>query len=407
MKLLHIADLHLRDRDIDEAEKCLEYLAGYAEQEEDVDLIVIAGDVFDSQDVKMESKAAGLAVKSISDFADIAPVAIVVGTPSHDGMAPIILSHVRGGYDILVADRPSQYALRRGGFFPTDGSDRCYTDADAVISLVPQPTKQYFQTAAGIQDGNQEIGEAMTAIFASFGLSATLYPGAPHILVGHFNARGAALSNGQVLVGMDIEITPDQIEAARADLVCLGHIHKAQQIRSNIFYSGSVYHINWGEMEAKGGYVHDVEAAGSKPQSTFIECPAKKMLRFAFDATADENAEITLDDYLNALAADVRQAYARLDITVWQDQAREIDKDKLRRFFLAGGALDLDIRIVRVPRHNVRAEAVLKAERLRDKIRRMAELRGEEVEWSILAKADSLEDSLSPDDLISELGRAA
>ena len=120
-----------------------------------------------------------------------------------------------------------------------------------------------------------------------------------------------------------------------------------------------------------------------------------------------DTAEITLDDYLNALAADVRQAYARLDITVWQDQAREIDKDKLRRFFLAGGALDLDIRIVRVPRHNVRAEAVLKAERLRDKIRRMAELRGEEVEWSILAKADSLEDSLSPDDLISELGRAA
>lgn len=285
-----------------------------------------------------------------------------------------------------------------------DGSR--YTDADAIISLIPQPTKQYFQTAAGIKDADQEIGDAMTAIFASCGLAATLYPDTPHILVGHFNVRGASLSNGQVLVGMDIEIAPDQIDAARADLVCLGHIHKAQQVRGNIFYSGSIYHTNWGEMEAKGGYVYEVEH-GSTPFSTFIECPTKKMLRFAFDGTAAENADINLDDYLNALTANLQQAYARFDITVWQDQAGTIDKEKLRGFFLAGGALDLDIRLIRVPRHNVRAEAVLKAERLRDKIKRMADLRGEEVEWSILAKADSLEDSLSPDDLISAIGRAA
>jgi hypothetical protein len=78
-------------------------------------------------------------------------------------------------------------------------------------------------------------------------------------------------------------------------------------------------------------------------------------------------------------------------VTVWQDEAAKIDKDDLEQFFKLQGALDVDIRINRIPRVTVRSEAVLTAETFRDKLIAMAALRDEQVPASILKKADELE----------------
>lgn len=78
-------------------------------------------------------------------------------------------------------------------------------------------------------------------------------------------------------------------------------------------------------------------------------------------------------------------------MTVWQDEAAKIDKDDLEQFFKLQGALDVDIRINRIPRVTVRSEAVLTAETFRDKLIAMAALRDEQVPASILKKADELE----------------
>ena len=59
MKLLHFADAHLRDKDIKECEKCLNFIVETAEAES-VDLIVFAGDFFHSQELKLDSQSAEL-----------------------------------------------------------------------------------------------------------------------------------------------------------------------------------------------------------------------------------------------------------------------------------------------------------------------------------------------------------
>jgi exonuclease SbcD len=394
MKILHTSDWHVRDKDIEECEKCLSFLIQTAKAEK-VSLVIIAGDMFDSQDVKLDSKAAKLAVRSVSDLANICPVAVLIGTPSHDGMAPIILSHVRGEYPILVADKPMQASLIGDDLAPASQED-CAAP-DLLISLIPQPTKQYFQSASGIADSDKEIGAAMSALFAGFGAQAANFD-APHILVGHWNVAGSTLSNGQTLVGLDIEIAYDQMMMANPALICLGHIHKAQRLGDCAFYSGSLYHQSWGEMENKGFWIHEVRE-DILDGSWFVETPTKKMVRFKDDFTTDDQpGPISLSG--------VAGAFVRYDVTIWQEAAAGFAKEEVRKAFMDAGALDVDIRFIRVPRHNVRSEAVLKTERLRDKIQKMAELKGEEVEWSVLSKAESLEGRV-PEELIEAVGRAA
>lgn len=393
MKILHGADWHLRESDIEEAEKCLNMMIDTAGREE-VDLIAIAGDIFDSRDIKLDSKAARLAIKAVSALASIAPVAIVLGTPSHDGSAPEILQYAKGEYPIYVASRPTQIIIENGEFAPAGfRNEKIGQDPDAVITLIPQPTKQFFQTQSDIKTADQEIGAAMSQVFAGFGAMASEYE-CPHILVGHWNVKGSKLSNGQTLTGNDIEMTVEQMLLANPDLICLGHIHAPQVVGGRVFYPGSLYANDWGENHPHGFYVHQTEDAYGY---LFIETPTKKLARFKFDQTEGEAINLPSDE--------VAGSVVRIDVTAWQDEAGTIDKESITENLKRWGALDVDIRIIRKPRETVRSETVLKVETLREKLVAMAELKGETVPESVLQKADDLE-SRPSDELINAMAGA-
>ena len=268
MKILHTSDWHLRDRDIEEAEKCLKHLADTA-MTEAVDLAVIAGDIFDSQEVRLDSRAARLAVKAVSALADTCPVAIIIGTPSHDGRAPDILAYVRGRHRVHVAAVPEQIEM-----------------AGAVLTLIPQVTKQYFQGS------DQEVGAAMSAIFMGFGAKAA--GNHPHILVYHGGISGAKLPNGHVPIGMEIEVSTDQLMLANPDLGCLGHLHLRQQIGDRFFYAGPIYATKIDEVGPNGFWIHELIPGGRggggedpiyvEPPSwehSFIEIPGKLTTRLS------------------------------------------------------------------------------------------------------------------------------
>lgn len=394
MKILHFADAHLRDKDIDEAEKCLNFLIETARSEK-VDLIISAGDTFDSQEIKLDSKSARLAIRVVSELADIAPVAIIIGTNSHDGKSPEILQFAKGIYPVHVSAVPEQvYFIKDGNAFRESGEGY---RPQAVITLIPQPSKQFFQTNSGIADSDQEIGQAMSGLFAGFGVQAEGFD-CPHILIYHGTVSGSKLPNGQIITGLDISVTTEQIKLSRADAVLCGHIHLPQELPGRIFYSGSLFANNWGENHAHGFYRHEIDALGLT--SYFIKTPAKKLSRFSYDFT--EGEVLIVDVKPEGVAG----SYVRLDYKVWQDEADKIDKEAITEIMKAAGALDVDIRIVRIPRQNVRSEAVLKAESLRDKIVKMAELKEEQVAESILVKAEYLE-NMSADELIEYGGLTA
>jgi hypothetical protein len=396
LKILHMADIHARDKDLDEINRCMTTIIGTARAEKP-DLIVIAGDIFDSRDIKTESETSLFIIGCMCILANIAPIAIVTGTPSHDGNAPRILESVRGVFPVKVVSAPEQIHLYASEFRAAEP----YGIPNAVLTLIPTPTKQYLQGSDG------DITQAMSGLFAGFGAQAAEYK-CPHILVTHLNIGGSKLPNGYVRVGMDIEVSIDQMNLGNFDLGCLGHIHINQCLGGKYFYSGPIYATKIDEDGPKGFYIHErhsicAEAGHYEWESRFIETPAKKVIRFQenfTDGTSDirsltfPQAPIRIDEFIGALV--------RLDYTVWQDEANLIDKDDVIAFYAGSGAADVDIRIIRIPRENIRAESVLKAETLRDKISKMAELRGEEVNGNTFEKCDVLE-TMTADEIVGRI----
>ncbi len=255
MKILHFADIHAQGHDLEEIKKCGCFILDQA-QRENPDLIVFSGDAFERSDVKFDSDPVRFIFYLFSRLADIAPVSAIIGTPFHDGRAIEVLEHVQAAFPIRVtAGSPEQLCLYDGDFSLVHPANKIVPDI--IISAMPAPTKKWFKTESSIQVGETEISKELTKIFAGFATLAEQYD-CPHILNGHFNVSGSFVSGTQTLTGVDIEVSRDQIGMGNFDLAALGHIHQNQLIGDNIFFSGGVANHTWGEMGAKGFYIHEL-----------------------------------------------------------------------------------------------------------------------------------------------------
>ncbi len=105
MKILHSADWHCRDDDLDEVKKCLGTLIN-AVKDEVPDMVMMPGDVFDSRHVKLDSQSAKLILEIVQEIANLAPIAIVAGTPSHDGTTVEALRYIMAKYPVWVSTVP-------------------------------------------------------------------------------------------------------------------------------------------------------------------------------------------------------------------------------------------------------------------------------------------------------------
>jgi DNA repair exonuclease SbcCD nuclease subunit len=404
MKVIHTADWHFREKDHSEIYKCVRYIADRAAME-NPDLIVISGDITDSRHLDLDSNSARSILEIISFMLDVAPVAIVIGTPSHDGKAALALRECKGVYPILVSDMPGQWVYNNGGVgkFDKINSDTCQVNSDAfLLTQIPQPTKQYFITDLSIEDTDKAISQAMDSILASFGSVAEKFDSIPHIVNGHGQIGGAFISETQQLIGRDIEVSKSQLAMLNAHLICYGHIHKAQRMGNNAFYAGSPTRMNHGETEDKGFYVHKLDFPDSTwKDSDFIKTPAIYLHESKIDLTKEtahpekmtDNIDIMtgLNDMCELLVEDHDNWGCKITITAWQDESKTISKPEIEKLLLSHGAQSTMVNIIRKPRDTVRSQAVLEADMLPDKIMAMAELRGEKVSDSILDKAALLE----------------
>jgi DNA repair exonuclease SbcCD nuclease subunit len=380
LRVFHTADFHVRDIDYDECEKCLNFIVDQAEAEAP-DLIVIAGDLSDSQEIRMKSRSARLLFDIVSHLSTIAPVVIPIGTPTHDGMAPLLFKHINPSR-IWVSEVPEQIFLTEAGLT----NIRPLSTPMAVISQFPAPTKKHFQsTSNSIEITDAEISEAMAQVFMGFGAGAADYD-CPHVLTGHWNVYGAHVSENQILTGKDIEVTQDQISLANADVVCLGHIHMMQQIGKNIYFPGSSYRKDYGELEPKGFFIHEVETGYLKTTPTYI--PTRNLVVMGADLTTEKDITV---EALAVTDQNMIEAIVRYQIKVYTDEVKTINQAELKRLLEAQGAKSVDIRLARIPRENIRCERLMRLERLTDKFREMAEIKGQPLNNEILDKIDQLE----------------
>jgi DNA repair exonuclease SbcCD nuclease subunit len=394
VKILHFSDVHCRDKDIEEIEKCLNFIVETARKELP-DLIVNAGDTFDSANIKADSLSAKLIFKIFKELADIAPVITIIGTPSHDGQVAETLKYIKARFSVHVATFPEQLYFAGAH------------DAGALISMCPAPTKQHFATDSDIKGADSEIAQAMSNMFLGFAAGATEYD-CPHILTGHWQTDGALISENQTMIGIDISLSKEQMALGNFDLICLGHLHESQQIGNNIFYSGGITGLNWGETTDKGFYIHEFEGK-QLVDSRFIKTPSRKLIKLSEDLTGDHGPADILGLPLTELfrteecaPVDVKDAVVRAEFKVFQDEAPMINIDAIKASLMSSGAEEVDIRIVRIPRENIRSQKILKLTTLREKLVEMAALKNEVVPERILAKADMLE-SENADNIITRI----
>lgn len=394
MRLLHTADWHCRDDDLEEVKKCLRTLVETVKDGEP-DVVVITGDIFDSRHVKLDSRSAKLIFEVVQEIANLVPIAIVTGTPFHDGMTVEALRYIRAAYPVWVSTVPQQVYLMPNGSFASIPAD----PPKLTISLIPPPTKQYFQSVSDIDSTNKEIAAAMTAMFAGFGARAAEFS-CPHVLGGHLSIGGAFVSDTQQLIGVDIEVSTDQLALANAMVNMLGHIHYGQQIGDITFYSGSLYRMDTGETEDKGFWLHELSATGLQ-KSTFIKTPTRKLYKLKYDFTDTQDGFRV--PFTPEMLDSIKDAIVTVELKVFEDEVSNIDREDLD--LNLAGAKEYGVpKIIRVPRENVRSEKLLKLKTLREKIIEQARLRSEEVPESILVKTDNLE-SMEVDEIVSMVAK--
>jgi exonuclease SbcD len=83
MKIAHISDLHYCKEHSEDALKSLDFFTDYIKKSP-VDLVTIAGDTWDASIMNTEASGFNRMIDAIRNIADIAPVAMIYGTPSHD-----------------------------------------------------------------------------------------------------------------------------------------------------------------------------------------------------------------------------------------------------------------------------------------------------------------------------------
>lgn len=289
MKILHSGDFHISNRGtiagryilkdginqtLSDRIGAIKRICDYAEENE-IDLIVIAGDLFDHSNP--ENVSILVAVEAIERLSEQAPVIIVKG--NHDGgkgseianaLAPFKWKSQR--YGVYVSDRPELFTILT-------------KKRKIQVFTLPYPRKSgpladpQYKTLSP-EELNGFMSRKMEEILAGF--HAGIDREAVNVLVGHITVAGGCYSKEQVVPMFDISVRKEFLEPF--DVVCLGHLHEVQE-----YYCGTIARSGFGEEDMKVGFkVHHVE----DKYSEFIELPARRYLTLQVDEFM-KNEELT------------------------------------------------------------------------------------------------------------------
>jgi exonuclease SbcD len=263
IRILHTADWHIgqtlrgfsREH---EHRKVFERLEAIV-VERDVDALVIAGDVFDSQNPSGEAQ-------------QLYYNTLVRLNRAHPRMAMVIAAGNHDAAGRLEAPRPLLEAFnirvvgnvrRREG--RVESARHLIPIADASGAVAAHVLAVSYPTAACLPNLTRLDGEAGSPVIAGVrSLYAELVDtlrgpmdGLPFVLTGHLHVAGGIESEGaerRILVGGQHAV-PHDVFPAGASYVALGHLHKAQAIgRDTVRYSGSLIPLSATELP----YAHGV-----------------------------------------------------------------------------------------------------------------------------------------------------
>lgn len=264
MKILHTADWHVgrsiqgRSRS-EEHEAVLTELADSARREQ-VDLVLVAGDLFDTSAPTPEAER--IVYRALLALSHIAPVVAIPGNHDSDrrlsALAPLFdLARVtiRAGVDAAPVE------------IETAGGER------ARIATIPWLSQRYIVKAASLMD--ESAAESRGRYEERMGLivdklTESFAPDAVNIVMAHLAIAGAAPGGGEREAQTIFDYWVNSaLFPASAHYVALGHLHKNQSMAGPcpIHYPGSPLQLDFGETEMNR-YALLVEASPGVPATT-------------------------------------------------------------------------------------------------------------------------------------------
>jgi DNA repair protein SbcD/Mre11 len=357
MRILHTSDWHVgrtvrgRSR-ADEHRAVLTEIAGLA-HDRDVDLILVAGDQFDTGAPSAESER--IVYRALLDLADTgAHVVVLAG--NHDNprrwaaVRPLLeLGNVHLAEAVARPDR--------GGVL-----DLTTRDGEvARVALVPFLSQRGIVTSdhlmadrRGAAEHAGTYAERLARIVAA--LTADFSTDTVNLVVGHLTVAG---SGGPSLGGGERQahtifdyVVPPQAFPPSAHYVALGHLHLPHKVPgpAPIWYSGSPLHLDFGEADRGAKAVLVVDVTPTTPARVEqVPLSAGRRLRTlrgsldqvlaARDEVGDDLLRVVLDEPPRpGLAEEVRATLPdAVDVAVAPredeeggDPAPELDIDALR-----------------------------------------------------------------------------
>lgn len=254
MNILHTSDWHIGKRLMD-AERLPEQIAALDEiaeicEDENVDVVLVAGDVFDTYLPSAEAEEAFFrAVKKIAG----GKRAVVVIAGNHDDAVRLAASapiaREEGIY--LFGNKPTVFPA--GGDLPVRvavsgenylvlenrAGEKVYINALAYPNearLREEKTDEDFgaKTARWIEKGNE-------------GYDGTM----PYILLSHLFVAGGLTSEGERNIDLGGARAVPVSRLPQYGYVALGHLHKKQRIGNRIAYSGSILQYSFDESDTE------------------------------------------------------------------------------------------------------------------------------------------------------------
>jgi exonuclease SbcD len=279
MRILHTADWHagkmLRNRSrADEQEKVFAEIVEIARREQ-VDVVLIAGDVFESYAPSPEAER--LVYGALSGLIGSGIPAIVIGGNHDHPKRLAALREILAPLNVFVRAEPQR--PEAGGII--DIHARNEVARIAVLPWVPehrivdicqlmQPEDTWYSTYA-------ENVSAMCQRLAAGFSEATI-----NILAAHLFAFGAQSSGTEraVHVSQPFAIAPSRFPAS-AQYVALGHLHRPQEIicPTRCCYAGSPLQLDFGEREQEKRIVIVDVTAGNPAHLESIPLHSGKRLR--------------------------------------------------------------------------------------------------------------------------------
>ena len=322
MRILHTADWHLghrlygNDRG-EEHERALDWLLRTIKAE-DVELLIVAGDVFDS--MNPSNQARNQYYHFLSRLRETrCHTAVIVGG-NHDSPtqldAPATLLrflnvHVVGGARETVHEQ----VVRVG---------RAGSDAPAaIVAAVPYLRDRDLKYSVVGESASDKVARLRAAIrqhyteIAIAAREAGGSSGVPIIATGHLYAAGGTDADDRtthIYLADRNNIEAGQFDPC-FDYVALGHIHQAQRVggREHIRYSGSLVPLTFGEARTEQSVcLVDLTAAGKPVTVRSLPVPVARRLHTVRGALGD----VTRD--LRALAERQRSGEAD-DLAPWLD----------------------------------------------------------------------------------------